>query len=171
MACAQTLNGIVRDCYSNAGGLKAVYIANVDDVTAVTLTSGAVSAITMASGKKFKSYYFKRGQASMTQTAQFNDAGEYAGENTVLTLNFLRQDATKRLEMAALSVAELYVIVEDNNGNYWFLGYDRPVYRTGGESGSGAALTDTNKYTIELTEVGNELPRSTTSTVVSGVID
>lgn len=171
MACIQTLSGLVRDCAANVGGIKAVYIANIDDVQEVTLTSDIISAITMAQGKKFKGYYFKRGQASMNSTPAFNDAGDYAGEDTVLSLTFLRQDATKRLEMAALSVGELAVIVQDNNGNYWYLGYDNPVLRTGGESPSGAAATDTNAYGIELTDRANQLPYSIEDTAVAAVID
>ena len=171
MASAQTLNGLVRDCVANAGGVKAVYIANKDDVSAITITDDAVSAITMDGAKKFKGYYFKRGMASVTSTPQFNEAGEYAGENSVLALTFLRQDATKRLEVAALSVSELVVIYTDNNGNSWLLGYDHPVYRTGGESGTGAAHTDNNRYGIELTDASNQLPYSVPAAVVAGVID
>ena len=171
MACSQTLNGLVRDCNANAGGVKAVYIANTDDVTAVTLTSNAISAITMASGKKFKKYYFKRGQASLTSTPQFNEAGEYAGEQSVLAMTFLRQDTTKRLEMVALSVSELVVIVEDANGTFWYLGYDRPVMRTGGESGTGAAITDTNRYALELTDIANQMPYTASAEAVAAVVD
>lgn len=171
MACTQTLAGLVRDCAANVGGIKAVYIANKDDVSGVTLTSDVITAISMEGGAKFKGYYFKRGQASMTSTPAFNDAGDYAGEDTVLSLSFMRQDATKRLEMAALSVGELAVIVLDNNGNYWYLGYDNPVLRTGGDSASGAAATDTNAYGLELTDRANQLPYSIAATAVESVID
>lgn len=171
MSCSQTLAGLVRDCAANVGGLKAVYIVNRDDVESVTLTADVISAITMAANKKFKGYYFKRGQASMTSTPAFNDAGDYAGEDTVLSLNFLRQDATKRLEMAALSVGELAAIVLDNNGNYWYLGYDNPVLRTGGEAPTGAAATDTNAYGLELTDRANQLPYSVSAEAVAAVID
>lgn len=171
MACTQTLAGLTRDCAANVGGIKAVYIANIDDVSSVTLTSGVISAITMDTGKKFKAYYFKRGQASMTSTPAFNDANEYAGEDTVLSLTFLRQDASKRLEMAALSVGELAVIVLDNNGTYWYLGYDNPVFRTGGEAPTGAAATDTNSYGLELTDRANQLPYTINADAVESVID
>ena len=133
MACLQTLNGIVRDCLSNVGGVRKVYIANKDDVAGITITDDAVSAITMEGGAKFKEYYQKPGRASVTSTPQFNDANEYAGESVVLSLSFPRQDATKRLEVAALSVAELVVVYQDANGNCWLLGYDNPVQRSGGD--------------------------------------
>ena len=171
MACNTTLNGLVRDCLSNVGGVKAVYLANKDDVSGVTVTDGVISAITQVGSAKFKKYYFKRGQASVESTPQFNDAGDYAGESTVLSLNFLRQDATKRLEAISLSVGELVAIYEDNNGLFWYLGYDNPVLRTGGTSGSGTATTDTNRYGLELTDISNELPHSVDATIIPSIVD
>lgn len=170
MACLATLTGIARDCLSNVGGVREVYIANKDDVASITITSDAVSGITMETGKTFKRYYQKPGRASVTSTPQFNDANEYAGEQVTLSLSFPRQDATKRLEIAALSVAELCVIYGDGNGNYWLLGYDNPVVRSGGDAVSGQAVTDTNAYGIELQANENQLPYSVPGTVVAGVI-
>lgn len=171
MPCLQTLNGIVRDCESNVGGVKNVYLINRDYVKVVTLTDGTISAITLAEGQKFKKYHQKRGQASVSSTPQFNEAGEYAGEQTVLALSFLRQDATKRLEVAALSVAELAAIYEDQNGQFFYLGYDNPVLRTGGDSGTGTANTDSNRYGIELTDTSAALPYTVTPGIVEGLVD
>ena len=170
MACLQTLNGIVRDCLSNVGGVRKVYIANKDDVASITITDDAVSAITMEGGAKFKEYYQKPGRASVTSTPQFNDANEYAGESVVLSLSFPRQDATKRLEVAALSVAELVVVYQDANGNCWLLGYDNPVQRSGGDATSGQAVGDTNAYALELTATENQLPYSVPVAVIEALV-
>lgn len=170
MACLQTLNGIVRDCLSNVGGVRKVYIANKDDIDTITITDDAVSAITMQAGKHFKEYYQKPGRASVTSTPQFNDANEYAGESVVLSLSFPRQDATKRLEVAALSVAELVVVYQDANGNCWLLGYDNPVQRSGGDAASGQAATDTNAYALELTAIENQLPYSVPAAVIEALV-
>lgn len=169
-SCTQTLAGLARDCSANVGGVKNVYIANKDDVASITVTNDAVSAITMNSSATFKKYYQKRGRASVTSSPQFNDAGEYAGESTVLSLNFPRQDSTKRLEIAALSVAELVVVYEDNNGECWLLGYDNGVVRTGGDAASGTAATDTNQYAIELTDISNQLPYNVPKNVIEALV-
>lgn len=170
MACLQTLNGIVRDCLSNVGGVRKVYIANKDDVEGITIADDAVSAITMAAGKTFKEYYQKPGRASVTSSPQFNDANEYAGESVVLSLSFPRQDATKRLEVAALSVAELVVVYQDANGNCWLLGYDNPVLRSGGDATSGTAVADTNAYALEFTVQENQLPYSVPAAVIEPLV-
>lgn len=171
MACSATLTGITRDCVANRGGIKKVYFANADDVVSVSLSNGEISAITMDTGKKFKGYYQKPNQASMTSTPQFNDMGDYAGEQTILSLVFPRQDTAKRVELAALSVVELCAIVEDMNGKYWYLGYDNPVLRNGGESGTGAAATDSNKYGMDFVDNSNEFPYEIDSTIISGIVD
>ena len=55
MACSQTLNGIAAACETNVGGIREVYIANYDDVTAIEVdeTSNMIDTITMETGKKF----------------------------------------------------------------------------------------------------------------------
>jgi len=173
MSCSATLAGLVRDCSANAGGVKALYIANKDDVTAVTLdaNSAQISAITMASSKKFKKYYFKPGQCTATFTGAVNEAGEYAGEDGVISVSFGRMDTTKRTEMAALSVIEMDVIYTDGNGKHWLLGYDAPVLRNGGEAATGAARTDYNKYGLELHSSDNQLPYEVPSAVLSGITE
>lgn len=172
MACSQTLSGIPRDCEPNAGGIKEIFIANADDVTAVTLdsTGAEISGITMASGKKFKKFYFKPGQAGVTFSGVFNEAGEYAGEDGVLTMNFGRMDTTKRVQVAALSMSELVVIYKDMNGKNWYLGYDAPVLRNGGDSTPGQAHTDFNHYGIQLHSQDNQLPFELDDTTLAGVI-
>lgn len=172
MSCSQTLSGLTRDCASNAGGIKAIYIANIDDVTGVTMDTGGskINTITMASSAKFKGYYFKRGQASLTITPQFNEAGDYAGEQAVVSVNFSKMDTTKRVQMAALSVGELAIMVLDNNGLYWYLGKDHAVLRTGGESTPGQAATDFNHYGMEFTANDNELPFEVASAGATAVI-
>lgn len=173
MPCSVVLNGIPRDCDANVGGLKAIYLTNLDDVSEIKLstTGGQIESITMVEGKKFKGFFFKPGQASAVYTPRYNDAGEYSGEDGVTSVNFGRMDTTKRAQMGAISVAELVEIDVDNNGNAWLKGYDHPVLRTGGEANSGAALGDRNNMALELTSRDHQLPYLVPSTVLTGIID
>lgn len=159
MPCSATLNGIPRDCEANVGGIVEILLANYDDVTGVTLDSngGKITAITMASNAKFKRFYFKRGQASFTSTPQFNDAGEYVGEDGTLNVAFGKMDTTKRVQMSAISTAELVSIHKDANGYYWYLGKDNPVLRNGGDAVTGANSTDRNQYGLQLHSTDNGL--------------
>jgi hypothetical protein len=58
MACAIT-QGYALDCKDTVGGLKNLYFAALSDVATVSQNaSGYVTAITMASTKKFYKYEF-----------------------------------------------------------------------------------------------------------------
>jgi len=172
MACSATISGLLRDCDANTGGLKAIYIANQDDVSAMTLDSGSnqIETLTMATGKTFKGFYFKRGQANFSLTPQFTDAGEYAGEQGKIAINFGRMDSTKRAQLSALSVIEMAVICLDNNGNYWYFGKDHAVLRTGGEAATGAANTDRNQYGFELTSNDHQYPMTMAAAAVNSAL-
>lgn len=170
MGCSQTLAGLARDCGANIGGIKAVYLANHDDVDTVTLTAGVVSAITMVSSKKFYAYFFNPQTSSFTTTIQANRENGSLFFETVLSLVFTKQDATKRVEIDAIAQAGLAVIVVDNNGNAWYLGYDEPVLLTAGTAETGTARADRNGYAIELTDAQAQMPYTVDSSIIAGLL-
>lgn len=165
MACSQTLAGIARDCSSNMGGIKTVYIANKADVTSLTVTSGVVTAITMASSKHFYKYVFAPFTSSMTSNWQVSAENGTKFVQTELTMVFNKMDATKRLEIVALAQTEAVVIVEDNNGTQWVLGYDEGVQLSSGDGQTGVNRGDRNGYTVVLQDNSAELPMTCTATV------
>ena len=170
MGCSQTLAGLARDCGANIGGIKAVYLANFDDVDTVTLTSGVVTAITMVSTKKFYAYSFNPQTSNFTTTIQVNRENGSLYFETVLSLVFTKQDATKRLEVDAISQAGLAVIVEDNNGEFWYLGYDEPALLTAGTAETGTARADRNGYALELTDAQKQMPYTVDSSIISALL-
>lgn len=159
MACNQTISGIVQDCLTSKGGVAEVYLANYEDVTAVTVTSNKVNAITMASGKKFKRFYFRPGTSSMTSTLNIDNAAGVNFVQTLLTMLFSRMETTKRVEMSALAVNDLRAIVKDANGVYWLLGEEEPVIANAGDGQTGTAKTDANRYSITLEDNNGTFPK------------
>ena len=165
MACAQTLAGIVRDCNPNMGGLRSVYLANFADVDSITVTSSVVTAITMVSSKKFYKYEFVRNTASMSSNYAVNAENGTTYVETDLLMVFNRMDTTKRLEIVALAQGELVAIVEDNNGNMWYLGHDEPLTLNAGDGLTGTARADRNGYSVTLRDNSREMPMSFTGTI------
>lgn len=165
MPCTQTLAGLTRDCNSNRGGIAEVYIANFDDVASLTESNGIITAITMETSKKFYKYSFRPQTAELTHTAQVNNENGVSYIESTLTLTFAKMDTAKRLEMNALALGDLVVIVKDNNGLYWYLGHDNPVKATGGDSGTGKAYGDANRYGITLSDYSNEYPAEVTASI------
>ena len=172
MACTQSLSGIAAACETNVGGIREVYIANYDDVTAIEVdeTSNMIDTITMETGKKFYKYLFKKNTSSLTSTLNVDPT---AGVNFVqsdLALVFAKQETTKRMEIAKLSLGELRVIVKDANGKFWFLGYEEFVSATAGTAETGVNRTDGNRYTITLTDYSSSYPYEVDPTIVDALV-
>ena len=165
MACAQTLSGLTNDCAASMGGIVEVYIANHADVTAVTLTDNKVSAITLDTGKKFKKYAFPRNTGSLSSNYTIDETTGARFVASDLVLQFNKMDTTKRIEIVALAQGNLVAIVEDNNGNKWYLGKDFPVTINAGDGQTGTARADRNGYSITLRDESAELPFPFTGTI------
>ena len=172
MACTQTLNGIAAACETNVGGIREVYIANYDDVTAVEVDASThlVDTITMASGASFKKYLFKKNTSSMTSTLNVDPANGVNFVQTDVQLVFAKQETTKRMEIAKLSLGELRVIVKDANGKFWFLGEEEFVSATSGSAETGVNRTDGNKYTITLTDYASSYPYEVDPQIIDAVL-
>lgn len=173
MACSQSLSGIAAACETNVGGIREVFIANYDDVTAIEVdeTSHMIDTITMDTGKKFLKYFFKKNTSSLTSTLNVDPT---AGVNFVqsdLALVFAKQETTKRMEIAKLSLGELRVIVKDANGKYWFLGQEEFVSATAGTAETGVNRTDGNRYTITLTDYSSSYPYEVDPSIISNLVD
>ena len=167
MACTQTLSGLAKDCLGNIGGIKAVYLANFEDVSAVTVADNKVSAITMVSSAKFKKYAFKPGTGSMTSTLNKDLAAGTNYVSTDLVLQFNRMETTKRVEMTALAQGELIAIVKDNNDVYWLLGRTEPLMASAGDGQTGTARSDGNRYTLTLQDNADTWPYEILATVIT----
>ena len=165
MACTQTLAGITRDCLGNNGGIKTVWLANYDDVSSLTEAAGAITAVTMAASKKFYKYEFPRNTSSMSSNYAVNAENGTSYVETDLLMVFTRMDTAKRLEIVAMAQGNLVAIVEDNNGNKWYLGHDFPVTINAGDGLTGTARGDRNGYSVTLRDESAELPFPFTGTV------
>lgn len=170
MACSQTLAGLSRDCAANLGGIKTVYLANFDDVATITVSSGVVTAITMETSKKFYEYQFNPNTSNFTTTVQANRENGSLYFESVLSLVFAKQDATKRVEVNALAQAGLRGIAEDSNGNCWLFGYDEPMLMTSGTAETGTAKADRNGYALEFTDAQMQMPYSVDSSIIAGLL-
>ena len=111
MSCNQTLSGLVKDCSPSMGGIVEVLLANREDVESVTVESGKISAIMMASSAKFKKYSFARNTGSMKPVYTIDQASGVKYVTTSLLLQFNRMETTKRVEISALAVNDLVAIV------------------------------------------------------------
>ena len=152
------------------GGIIEALIAPYDDVTGVTITDGVISAITMASSKKFKKYYFNKNTGNLTSTYNIDPASGVRYVTTELLMLFNRMETTKRVEITALAMSDLAVIVKDANGKYWYLGKDEPVNASASDGQTGTARSDANRYTITLQDNSLEMPYEVDASIVDDLV-
>jgi hypothetical protein len=170
MACSITMTGIAAECKDSIGGIKAAYIAEHADLTSLTETSNVITAITMATGKTFKPFVFRKETGNFTSTINSDDAAGTTFVQSEIVLQFTKQETAKRLEIAALMVGNCAVIIEDGNGKYWFFGEDFPVVLTAGSAASGTAMGDFNGYNITLTDKSKALPKEVDADIIAGLL-
>lgn len=173
MACnSYTLTGLNTICKeSSFGGVKEVLIALHDDVasTAVDSTTHLLTP-TMVSGKKFSQYKLLKSTSSLTSTLNTSETSSSYFTNEV-TLQFMKMETQKRIEIMALMMSACAVIVKDANDKYWYLGKDNYVECSAGSATTGTASSDANHYELTLTDTSAELPFEVDSSVISSIMD
>lgn len=175
MSCDISL-GRLEPCKTSNGGLKAVYFVNWGDATGVTYDVTDTDAITAVTGTPTAYKYDLKGSSSFEQTiTSSRENGTTFFEQTLsLTLKKLTVKDHKQIKL--LSYGRPQVIVEDNNGNFFWCGLEHGMDVSGGTIVTGAAMGDLSGYTLTLSGQEN-VPANfiTTSlttagfTVVAGV--
>lgn len=156
MSCTTyTLKGLNAICKEGKGGLMKVWLAPFDEVEYTPDASN--NTIEIQDVSNWKCYAFRANSASATSTFNANDNG---GDTwaTDLVMDFLKQDAVKRLEIEAVTKSAVCAIYKDANKVYHFIGATFPVQTGAGEAATGQAMSDANHYNITLHDEDDHLP-------------
>ena len=152
-------------CDGNTGGIKNVWVALKCNVTATKTSDdnqNYVATVTAADSQKtpkpFYEYAFRKNTSSFTSTLNADQDNMSQYWTTELTMQFKKTEAAKRMSLMALVQNDCVAVVEDNNGTYWFLGFDEPLVATAGTHNSGTQRSDANMYEITLSDESNEAP-------------
>jgi hypothetical protein len=149
MSCALT-SGFTLDCRDSVGGIKAILVAEVKNKGTITASAGVITAFTMASGKQFFRYEFRKQTGSFTETIVTNDENGTLFYEQSITAQLSRLEATKRNELFLLAKNNVMVIVEDRNGKYWLMGQEDGMVLSGAGQ-TGTAMGDFNGYQLTFT--------------------
>ena len=152
-------------CDGNTGGIKNVWVALKCDVAATKGQDDAnnyVATVTAADSQKtpkpFFEYAFRKNTSSFTSTLNADQDNMTSYWTTELTMQFKKTEAVKRMSLMALVQNDCVAVVEDQNGTYWFLGFDEPLVATAGTHNTGTQRSDANMYEITLSDESNEAP-------------
>jgi hypothetical protein len=156
MACDISL-GRLEPCKDSNGGLKAVYFVNWGDVGDVDYSTGnnsdAIESVYSAvvGGTPNAYRYELKGNSSFTQTITSSRENGTTFFQQELALTLKKLSITDNKQIKLLSYGRPQVIVEDNNGNFFYCGLKHGMDVTGGTIVSGAAMGDLSGYTLTLT--------------------
>jgi hypothetical protein len=147
MACNLSA-GIQLGCRDNVGGLMTMWITDFTNIASLTSSTG--DTITAISGTgTFYEFQLIRTSSQLTETVNAsleNGTVFYQGE-IVTYFNKLGQDKRNILKTLAQS-PRLAIVVEDNNGQYFYCGQTYGSFISAGTSVSGKALGDANGYNL-----------------------
>lgn len=166
MGCSlHALAGLPQSaCETNLAGIKKAYIANYENVISVAVSGNdvdltyVITGISMSGDTKFYAYNFAKQTGSLTSTLTKDEANGTRYYTNVAALQFSKMEARKHLEFSALAADPTALIVEDNNGKKWFIGYDSYASATEGTAQSGQSFDDLNGYNISLSAQSAYLP-------------
>ena len=152
--CA-ALEGILKSCDNNTGGIYGIWITPQDNITAITpvdpsaVAGWEVTGITLATPTLFENYYIRRNTSSFTEEAAIDLINGSSFVTATISLMFQRREADKSRSIKILGSGQQYLaaIVLDANGIYWYFPY---LQVTGVAEGSGVARADGSKYAVTL---------------------
>ena len=147
MACNLTA-GIQLSCRDNVGGVKTAWITDYTNVTSITQSTG--DTITAISGSgTFYEFQLIRTSSQFTETvnASLENGTVFYTQELVTYFAKLSQDKRNILKTLAQS-QRLAIVIEDNNGDYFYLGQSYGCFISAGTSVTGKALGDQNGYNM-----------------------
>jgi len=168
MACALT-QGYSLSCRDSAGGIKAVYLIEFENVSGVTESAGTVSAIGKANNARFWKYNLQRATGSWNEA--YTDSAENGTSFHVQTLTIVlnKMQAATSNEIKLLAQNRLIAVVQDRNDKYWLLGEENGLQRSGGQAASGTAMGDRNGYDLTFTSDNKDYAPEVTIGIISGL--
>ena len=149
MACDITL-GRLEPCKDAVGSLKAVYFVNYGDVGAITYDVTNTDVIDTVTGTPSAYKYELKGTNSFDQTITSSRENGTTFFDQSVKLQLKNMNAASHKQIKLLAYGRPQVIVEDNNGNFFYCGLEHGMDVTGGTIVTGTVMGDLSGYTLEL---------------------
>lgn len=168
MACALT-QGYTIDCRDQAGGVKSIYLIEIDNVSGVTSAAGIVTAISKANNKRFWKYNLQRATAEASEEIQasLENGTIFYAQALSIVLNKLQ--ASTRNEIVLLAQNRLLAVIETQAEKYWLYGKVNGLMLAGGKAGTGKAFGDRSGYELNFTGEEKDLALEVTQGIIAGL--
>jgi hypothetical protein len=144
-SCSCVLSEYTLACRNNTGGIQKIWISCYD--SNITWTLDGTNVITGATGGSGNSWYAFEQEI---ETGSFLQNGQFSTENgttffeQVLEITLHKMDAAQRNRIQSLVIGAWRVIVLDQQGTYWMMGFQNPVRVSSATPQLGKAYGDLN---------------------------
>jgi hypothetical protein len=175
MAC-KINDGIERGCRDNAGGVYEFYISNFPTGTTVSTDylSETDEVVTSFSGTStsvdFYKYVPNKNSSDFTENYQISLENGTVGYEQVVTMIFSKMEAAKRAQVKLMATGNLLVVVKDKNARFWLIGENDAANLSGGNAGTGKALTDLNGYSLTFTANEGSPAKEVEAAAIAGAL-
>jgi hypothetical protein len=162
MANCTALEGILKSCDNNIGGIRTVWLWDMEDQNSIgenttnwEITSLDVTGTSSPASFQGEEFQFIRNGSNYTEEATIDLANGSTFTTVNLNLMFTRREADKSKSIMLLAEGQRYLggLVLDSNGIYWVF---QDLQLSASTEGSGQAKADGSKYNVTLmAEVAN----------------
>jgi hypothetical protein len=154
MSCT-TLTSITKGCDNNIGGIREIYLWDMEDVVTLTANNSTWTVTSLVVGgtggsaSTIASYDFIRNTSNYTEDGTIDLVNGSSFVTQTINLIFSRREADKSKSIKILGEGQRYLgaLVKDSNSNYWVF-QDLQISAYG--EGSGTAKADGSKYSVTL---------------------
>jgi hypothetical protein len=172
MACT-TLTTITKTCDNNIGGIRSIWMWDMEDQDTFTedASAWAITALAVGSPTAPIGYEFIRNTSNYTEDAAIDLANGSSFVTQTISLMFARREATKSKAIKILGEGQRYLgaLILDSNGVYWIF---QDLQLSANGDGSGSAKSDGSKYSVTLlSEVQNLAKVMSTANALSFIQD
>lgn len=170
MSCLLTA-GISKECAHAFGGIKELKIGNFDELSAVSYDADDnITGVTLASGATLYEFEFVKDTAQALEELVENGASSYINQTINAQFNGITQAKKKVLD--TLSLANVFAIVKKTDDSYWF--FAEPTKSAGLEAtaltiDTGTAQGDVSSASITLVGASLEYASTIDSSVVEAL--
>jgi hypothetical protein len=168
MACS-TLTAITKGCDNNIGGITAIYINDMDNISATTEDTATWMIDAQTASPSYEAFEFRRNTGNFTEDSAIDLANGSSFVTATITLMFHRREASKSKAIKILGEGQrdLAIIVKDANGKYWYFPY---AQLTATAEGSGTAKADGSKYSVTFVAENEFLAKEVDPAIIAGLL-
>jgi hypothetical protein len=164
-------SGYSKPCRSSVAGIRAVYLAQLQDVSSYTLVDGEITAISMAAGgERFWKWDLENdlSNATYVQTVDRATGSSFCDQTVNMTLNDNRKATRNQIMLMAKN--DLFVIVEQIDGDFEAYGVDFGATLATATRDTGIVKGDRNGNLIVLKASEKEAAYKVDSTIVNALL-